>query len=77
MITQEMLTATLAEREREIVQLASARKAERAPRPPTRSRQEGWSWRVEPGMGEAFRSLRGWLLSRAGGGRIDYLPSAR
>jgi len=75
MIAQEMLTATLTEREREITQLTAAREAERAARPRTRSRQEGWTWRVEPGMGEAFRSLRGWLVSRAGGGTVQYLPS--
>lgn len=75
MITQEMLTATLAEREREIVQLAAARKAERAARPPRRNRQEGWAWRVEPGMGEVFESLRGWLLSREGGSTVKYLSS--
>lgn len=76
MIIQEMLTATLAERERETVRLAAAREAERAARAPTRSRQEGWTWRVEPGMGEAFRSLRDWLLSRAGAGTVQYLPRA-
>lgn len=76
MITRETLTATLAEREREIGQLMAAREARRAARPPTRNRQGGWAWTVEPGMGEAFRSLRDWLLSRAGGSRVEYLARA-
>lgn len=75
MIIQETLAVTIAEKKREISQLRAVREAQRAARPPTRDSQRGWSWRVEPGMGEAFTSLRGWLLSRAGGGRTEYVPN--
>lgn len=75
MMTQETLAATLAERKREISQLRAVREAQRAASPPTRDSQRRWSWSVEPGMGEAFRSLRGWLLSRADGSRAEYVPN--
>jgi hypothetical protein len=66
MITYETLTTTLAEREREIVQFQETREAQRSATRPARSKRESWTWRVEPGMEDAFNSLRGWLLSRAG-----------
>jgi hypothetical protein len=76
MITREDMRATVADREREIRQLHATQEARRVGEPPVRERRGGWAWRVEPGMGEVFGSLRGWLLSREGGSTAKYLPSA-
>ena len=74
MVTQDTLRAVLAEREREVALLAKVREAERASRPSSRP-AAGWTWRVEPGMEEVFRSLRGWLLSGVDAGQVEYLPA--
>ncbi len=75
MVTQDTLTAVLADKEREVARLATVREARRASRPSVRP-SAGWTWRVEPGMEEAFGSLRGWLLSAVDAGRVDYLSAA-
>jgi hypothetical protein len=74
MVTQDTLTAVLAEREREVARLATVREAQRASRPSARP-TAGWTWRVEPGMEEVFRSLRGWLLSSIDAGQVEYLSA--
>jgi hypothetical protein len=76
MIAQETMAAAVADREREIRQIHAIQEARRVAGPPARERRGGWAWRVEPGMGEVFGSLRGWLLSKEGGGTAKYLPSA-
>lgn len=73
MVTQDTLRAVLAEREREVTRLATVREARRASRASARPKA-GWTWRVEPGMEEVFRSLRGWLLSSVDAGQVECLP---
>lgn len=75
MVTQDTLKAIQTEREREVARLATVREAQRASRPSARP-TAGWAWRVEPGMEEVFRSLRGWLLSGVDTGQVEYLSAA-
>ena len=65
LIPEELLAATRAERKREVDRLSQVREARRLQESPAR-RGRAWAWRAEPGMEDAFRSLRGWLLSSAG-----------
>jgi hypothetical protein len=66
----EMLAAISAEREREVERLLKAREAR--PADERSAKHDGrWAWRVEPGMAEAFGSLRSWLLSGADEGQVE------
>jgi hypothetical protein len=62
LITEELLAVIAAERERELEKLFAVRQAQRSLKATAKSGQ-AWLWRVEPGMEEAFESLRSWLLS--------------
>ncbi len=62
LMTEELLAVTTAERERELERLSSVRQARGSPKAAAKRRQ-AWTWRVEPGMEEAFKSLPSWLLS--------------
>ena len=61
-ITEELLAVITADRERELEGLSRVRRAQRSLRQ-AGNRDKRWIWRVEPGMEEAFESLRSWLLS--------------
>jgi hypothetical protein len=66
----EMLAAISAEREREVERLLRAQEAR--PANETSAKRDGrWAWHVEPGMVEAFRSLRSWLLSGVDDGQVE------
>ena len=62
-------------REEEVRQVLLASEARR----PTvqNSEEPVWSWRVEPGMEEAFQNLLGWLLSSQRGAEIETAAASR
>jgi hypothetical protein len=62
LVTEEVLTAGVAERERELKEHSRLRQARRVNKDELNVSQ-AWTWRVEPGMEEEFRALRAWLLS--------------
>jgi hypothetical protein len=62
LMTEELLAVITAEREGELERLSSVRQA-RGSLKAAAKRRRAWTWRVEPGMEEAFKSLRSWLLS--------------
>lgn len=61
-ITPELLKAITADKEREVGEVLKAREARQARGAPA-GRARSWVWSIEPGMEDAFQSLRGWLLS--------------
>lgn len=63
MIPEETVRAAWHERNREVARLMAVNEARKADSAPTRQEHDGWMWTVEREMGEAFESLRGWLLS--------------
>lgn len=76
LISDELFAAVSAEREREVQGLLREREARRSPDVPAR-RNGRWVWRVEPGMEEAFTSLRAWLLSRVDEKQIEGAAGSR
>jgi hypothetical protein len=72
-ITPELIRAITADKEREVDELLRARKA-RQERGAPAGRARAWTWSIEPGMEDAFQSLREWLLSSVDG--RDALPTA-
>jgi hypothetical protein len=61
-ITPELVKAITADKNREIDEVLRTREARQEPGAPT-GRARGWAWTIEPGMEDAFQSLREWLLS--------------
>jgi len=66
---EETLAAVIQERQREVERLSRQREARQYRKAAARSARS-WVWRIEPGMEEAFRSLRAWLLSSADEGNV-------
>jgi hypothetical protein len=62
LVTEEVLAAAVAERERELKEHSRLRQAHRFKNDELRS-SHTWTWQVEPGMQEEFEALRAWLLS--------------
>ena len=61
-MAEELLAVIAADRKRELERLLRARQVQRSLKAAGK-RNKPWIWRVEPGMEEAFESLRSWLLS--------------
>lgn len=61
-ITPELVRAITADKRREVDEVLRAREARRERGAPT-GRARAWVWSIEPGMEDAFQSLREWLLS--------------
>ena len=70
LMTEELVAVITAEREREVERLSSVRQAQGSLKAAAKRRQ-AWTWRVEPGMEEAFKSLRSWLLSSLQEGEVE------
>jgi hypothetical protein len=64
-ITPELLRAITADKEREARKMLRAREVCQEQGTPT-GRARAWAWSIEPGMEDAFQSLREWLLSSVG-----------
>jgi len=69
-ITPELVRAITADKKREVDELLRAREARRERGAPT-GRARAWTWSVEPGMEDAFQSLREWLLSSVDQGDVS------
>ena len=70
MVSEELLAAVIADREREVAGFLKAHEAAKDSRARTSRRRRAWRWRVQLGMEEEFSWLRGWFLSGADEGDV-------
>ena len=72
MVSEELMAAVIADREREVTGFLKAHEAAKARRANTSRRRRRWRWQVQPGMEEEFSWLRGWFLSGADEGDMTH-----